>query len=108
VPRSKAKSPSVPPGPEDPAPSEPRYDRFVRRPEAARFLGLAPRTLANWACTPGRGPSFHRVGRTVLYDMDELRAFVNAGRVEVASRHENAPVCKRPRPPPRDRPVQPV
>ncbi len=65
------------------------YDKrpeYVRRREAARFLGLAPRTLANWACIPGRGPSFHRVGRTVLYEMNELRAFVVAGRVERSER----------------------
>lgn len=98
--------PSVPPGLGGPGPGDPKYDRFVRRREAARFLGLAPRTLANWACTPAREPGFHRVGRTVLYDLDELRAFASAGRVEAETRHQRTPVCKRPRQVPRDRPVQ--
>ena len=87
--RSKAKSSPTPPGLNDPALIDSRCDRrpeYVRRREAARFLGLAPRTLANWACIPGRGPSFHRVGRTVLYDMGELRAFVAAGRIEMDKR----------------------
>lgn len=30
----------------------------------------------------GRGFPFYRVGRSVLYDLDEVRALVRAGRVE--------------------------
>ncbi|MBM7806196.1 hypothetical protein JOD57_002033 [Geodermatophilus bullaregiensis] len=54
---------------------------FVRRSEAAAFLGLTTGTMANWA-SAGRGPAFHRVGSRVLYDLAELVRFVAAGRVE--------------------------
>ncbi len=87
--RTKLKSPPTLPGLNDPALVDHLSDKrpeYVRRREAARFLGLAPRTLANWACIPGRGPSFHRVGRTVLYEMNDLRAFVVPGRVEASNR----------------------
>ena len=57
---------------------------YVRRREAARILGLAEGTLANQAAQK-RGPAFHRIGRTVLYDVNELRRYVDAGRVEMAS-----------------------
>lgn len=56
---------------------------FLRRSEAATFLGLTPGTLANWA-SAGRGPAFHRVGGRVLYARTELLRFVNAGLVETA------------------------
>ena len=54
---------------------------YLRRDQAARFLGLAPGTMANLASC-GRGPAYHRVGRTVLYAISDLRQFVAAGRVE--------------------------
>ncbi len=53
---------------------------FLRREAAARFLGLAPGTLANWA-SAGKGPGFHRVGRIPLYEVGELRRYVEARRV---------------------------
>ncbi len=56
---------------------------YLRRDAAARFLGLAPGTLANWA-SAGTGPAFHRVGRIPLYDLAELRRFVTRGRVGMA------------------------
>ena len=56
---------------------------YVRRRDAARILGLAEGTLANQAAQK-RGPAFHRIGRTVLYDVNELHRYVDAGRVEMA------------------------
>ncbi|MGY2075627.1 helix-turn-helix transcriptional regulator [Blastococcus sp. SYSU DS0828] len=58
--------------------------RWVREREAAQVTGFAPGTLRQWR-HHGRGPAFHRVGRTVLYDRAELHRFVMAGRVEMAS-----------------------
>jgi hypothetical protein len=55
--------------------------RYLRRSEAAAFLGLTTGTLANWA-SAGRGPAFHRVGSRVLYDVAELVRFVSARLVE--------------------------
>ncbi|RBY87005.1 hypothetical protein DQ240_08155 [Blastococcus sp. TF02A-26] len=53
---------------------------YLRRDDAARFLGLATGTLANWA-SAGRGPSFHRIGRIPLYDLAELRRYVEGRRI---------------------------
>lgn len=39
--------------------------------EAAEYLRLNPRTLNNMRCA-GKGPSFHKHGRRVLYHIDEL------------------------------------
>ena len=55
---------------------------YVRRREAARFMGLSEGTLRNWASSyPRRGPSFFKVSGIVLYEMSELRRFVSQGLV---------------------------
>lgn len=78
APRTRNGSPSSLTAPaSDPTPV------YLTRAEAASLLGLAVGTLQNWA-SAGRGPSFHRVGSRVLYDLSDLRAYVAAGRVEMA------------------------
>jgi hypothetical protein len=57
---------------------------WLREPEAAAVLGFAPGTLRQWR-HHGRGPAFHKVGRSVLYDLAELHDFVAAGRVETSA-----------------------
>ncbi len=59
---------------------------YVRRRDAARFLGVAVGTLANWA-SAGKGPAFHRLGggNVVVYDLAELTRFAQAGRVETSA-----------------------
>ena len=52
--------------------------------EAAAMLGVSPRTLANWR-THRVGPAFVRVGRVhsrTLYRLDDLKAWLDANRVE--------------------------
>lgn len=52
--------------------------------EAAVMLGVSPRTLANWR-TQRIGPAFVRVGRVhsrTLYRLDDLKAWLDANRVE--------------------------
>lgn len=45
--------------------------------EAATFLGLSEKTLANWRCR-GYGPKFIRLGaRVIRYHVDELSAWLN-------------------------------
>ena len=58
--------------------------QYVRRREAAAFLGLAPGTLANWA-SAGRGPSFRRLGggKVVVYELADLTRFADSGLVEM-------------------------
>jgi predicted DNA-binding transcriptional regulator AlpA len=44
---------------------------------AARYLGISPRTLNNWRCLGGgKGPAFVRVGRAVRYDVRTLDAWI--------------------------------
>lgn len=52
--------------------------------EAAVMLGVSPRTLANWR-TQRIGPAFVRAGRVhsrTLYRLDDLKAWLDANRVE--------------------------
>ena len=46
----------------------------LRAPDAARFLGLAPATLAKLRCIGG-GPVFAKFGRAVVYDRTDLDAW---------------------------------
>lgn len=57
-------------------PQPKRRQRIIDSPyktvdEAAEYLRLNPRTLNNMRCA-GKGPSFHKHGRRVLYHIDEL------------------------------------
>ncbi|WP_369058341.1 helix-turn-helix domain-containing protein [Caulobacter sp. 73W] len=56
--------------------------------EAARVLSISPRTLEDWRLRGG-GPAFHKLGRAVRYDSEELEAFVRR-----ALRHNTA--CPQP------------
>lgn len=49
--------------------------RLTRR-DAARFLGVAERTLANWRSLR-RGPPQLKVGRRVFYRLADLEFFIN-------------------------------
>lgn len=50
-------------------------DGRMSRRDAARYLGLAEKTLAIWACE-GRGPKGYKVGGRVFYFLDDLEAYV--------------------------------
>lgn len=52
-------------------------DPYMRRSEAAAFLGLAASTLEKWACIGG-GPPFCRFGRSVRYRRSDLEAWAGA------------------------------
>lgn len=54
----------------------------VRSAEAAAILGVAEETLNNWR-RDGIGPRHAVIGRhTVVYSVDELRAYLAASRVD--------------------------
>jgi excisionase family DNA binding protein len=56
---------------------------FLRRAEAAEFLGIHPRTLNNW--TRSRLIPFAKIRHTVLFRRDDLEAAVAAWRVAPVS-----------------------
>ncbi|MGY4197317.1 helix-turn-helix transcriptional regulator [Bradyrhizobium sp. USDA 4520] len=74
--------------------------RFLRTPEAARFLGLSSRTLEKHR-TYGTGPAYRKLGGRVVYAIDDLQAWADRGAVTSTSdprgsvlpakRHEPAP-----------------
>lgn len=52
--------------------------RYLRTPEAARFLGLSGRTLEKHR-TYGTGPKYSKIGGRVVYTLDDLQAWVARG-----------------------------
>jgi len=52
--------------------------RYLRTPEAARFLGLSGRTLEKHR-TYGTGPRYSKIGGRVVYRLEDLQAWVARG-----------------------------
>ena len=52
--------------------------RYLRTPEAARFLGLSGRTLEKHR-TYGTGPKYRKIGGRVIYSLEDLRAWADQG-----------------------------
>ncbi|OPY94466.1 transcriptional regulator [Bradyrhizobium sacchari] len=52
--------------------------RYLRTPEAARFLGLSSRTLEKHR-TYGTGPMYRKLGGRVVYGIDDLKVWVDRG-----------------------------
>jgi hypothetical protein len=52
--------------------------RFLRTPEAARFLGRSGRTVEKHR-TYGTGPKYSKVGGRVIYAIDDLKAWADLG-----------------------------
>ena len=59
-------------------PNEGLPPRYLRTPEAARFLGLSGRTLEKHR-TYGTGPRYSKIGGRVVYAVDDLQAWVTRG-----------------------------
>jgi predicted DNA-binding transcriptional regulator AlpA len=58
--------------------------RYLRTPEAARFLGLSGRTLEKHR-TYGTGPAYRKLGGRVVYSVDDLQAWAQRGAVTSTS-----------------------
>lgn len=58
--------------------------RFLRTPEAARFLGLSGRTLEKHR-TYGTGPAYRKLGGRVVYAINDLQAWADRGAVTSTS-----------------------
>ncbi|WP_315769895.1 MULTISPECIES: helix-turn-helix domain-containing protein [unclassified Bradyrhizobium] len=52
--------------------------RYLRTPEAARFLSLSGRTLEKHR-TYGTGPAYRKLGGRVVYALEDLRAWADGG-----------------------------
>ena len=52
--------------------------RFLRTPEAARFLSLSGRTLEKHRCH-GSGPAYRKIGGRVIYAVPDLIAWAERG-----------------------------
>lgn len=50
---------------------------LLTRAEAAKYLGLNPRTLDVWACTKRYNLKFIKVGRLAKYRIEDLEQFLN-------------------------------
>ena len=50
--------------------------QLVDQREAARILGVQPRTLAQWRWLGDRGPRFRKIGTCVRYHVDDLAEFI--------------------------------
>ena len=58
--------------------------RYLRTPEAARFLSLSGRTLEKHR-TYGTGPAYHKLGGRVVYSVEDLQAWADSGAVTSTS-----------------------
>ncbi|MFE9785209.1 helix-turn-helix transcriptional regulator [Nocardia salmonicida] len=64
--------------------------RWLTRKEAADYMGVHPRTLANWAAT-GHGPRYSKPsGNSCMYRLDDLDAYLQARMVHTNDQPEAA------------------
>ena len=67
--------------------------RFLRTPEAARYLGLSGRTLEKHR-TYGTGPTYRKIGGRVVYALDDLKAWADLGSKTSTSDPGKGTVCQ--------------
>jgi excisionase family DNA binding protein len=60
-----------------------RFEQLWSVDEAAAYLGLSKKTLYGWRCERS-GPPSYRVGGSVRYRPDEVRAWVDAQAIRSA------------------------
>jgi len=58
-----------------------RHRRWAKQAETSKYTGIAEATLATWRCREPERLPFHRNGRVILYDLDEVDAALAAHRV---------------------------
>ncbi|WP_234730000.1 helix-turn-helix transcriptional regulator [Acidocella facilis] len=58
--------------------------RCVRTEEAAKLLGLSPRTLEKYRCH-GTGPIFRKLGGRVVYTIDDLETWADGAACQSTS-----------------------
>ena len=60
------------------SPPVPLPPRYLRTPEAARFLSLSGRTLEKHRCY-GTGPRYSKIGGRVVYRVEDLQVWAERG-----------------------------
>ncbi|MET7773157.1 helix-turn-helix domain-containing protein [Nocardia sp. NPDC005366] len=76
--------------PPDAAAPDTGAKRWLTRKEAADYLDINPRTLANWAAL-GHGPRYSKPsGRSCMYRLGDLNAYLEAHMVHTAEQPEVA------------------
>ena len=71
--------------------------RYLRTPEAARFLGLSGRTLEKHRSF-GSGPTYRKIGGRVVYRLADLQAWAESGARQSTSDPANSVARKPGRP----------
>jgi excisionase family DNA binding protein len=51
---------------------------LLTRDEAAAYLHIAPKTLANWASTGKVLIPYHKIGKRVLYKLSDLELYLDS------------------------------
>lgn len=69
--------------------------RFLRTPEAGRFLGLSGRTLEKHR-TYGTGPQYRKIGGRVIYSVADLQAWADLGLQSSTSETSPIPAARAP------------
>lgn len=64
--------------------------KYLTVGDAAQFMGLAKQTLNRWRVS-GDGPEYHKLGRRVVYDAEELERWVQRRRLRHSSDEPSAP-----------------
>jgi predicted DNA-binding transcriptional regulator AlpA len=59
-------------------PNNDPLNRYLRTPEAARLLGLSPRTLEKHR-TYGTGPTYRKLGGRIVYAPEDLKHWADRG-----------------------------
>lgn len=80
-------------------------DRYLRTPEAARVLGLSPRTLEKHR-TYGTGPTYRKLGGRIVYAPEDLKAWADRGIRNSTTDPGNGTVLPAKRLPPAQPPVK--
>ncbi|SMH40574.1 helix-turn-helix transcriptional regulator [Mesorhizobium australicum] len=73
--------------------------RYLRTPEAARFLGLSARTLEKHR-SYGTGPAYRKLGGRVVYALEDIQAWAARG-TKTSTSDPNGSVLPAKRHPPR-------
>jgi len=63
-------------------------NRLINKADAAQYLGVSVRTLEAWISKGTGTLPYVKIGRMVRYRMDDLAAFIEAGRISPADNKE--------------------